>query len=249
MVLVSSVAAFTSGLVVPNYTASKAVLIGLTRALAAPLAARGVPGTLLRQRLSRVVQRYPEMRKRSSNLLNEYRSDGSATRRRLRRQCSPSYGTLLLRTKPSRSMAACTLANIPKAKKHSRYEARRPTRRRLSTLSRPGYGIRSPRLFDGVPLIPLSYARHLRSLQLSPVVECFESISGKLPSDKAIDGRIWRDGAVERHLRTSRGVRGFGSNGTAWRLHAYSRGIGRGIIEIKSLNGPQSAPSGDYITV
>jgi len=46
MVLVSSVAAFTSGLVGPHYTASKAALIGLTRALAAPLAAHSVTGTL-----------------------------------------------------------------------------------------------------------------------------------------------------------------------------------------------------------
>ena len=117
MILVSSVAAFTGGLVVPNYTASKAVLIGLTRALAAPLAARGVTGTLLRQRLSRVVQRYPEMRKRSSNLLNEYRSDGSATRRRLRRQCSFSYGTLLLRTKGKKvQQIRSSAAHAPQAK-------------------------------------------------------------------------------------------------------------------------------------
>src|ERR687885_1694309 len=42
VVLVSSVAAFTGGLVGPHYTASKAALIGLARALAAPLAPHGV---------------------------------------------------------------------------------------------------------------------------------------------------------------------------------------------------------------
>ncbi len=42
MVFVSSVAAFTGGLVGPHYTASKAALIGLTRALAAPLAPHGI---------------------------------------------------------------------------------------------------------------------------------------------------------------------------------------------------------------
>ena len=42
MVFVSSVAAFTGGLVGPHYTASKAALIGLTRALAAPLAPYGI---------------------------------------------------------------------------------------------------------------------------------------------------------------------------------------------------------------
>src|SRR5919199_4181624 len=42
IVLVSSVAAFTGGLVGPHYTASKAALIGLTRSLAASLAPHGV---------------------------------------------------------------------------------------------------------------------------------------------------------------------------------------------------------------
>ncbi|MBV9455589.1 MAG: 3-oxoacyl-ACP reductase FabG [Rubrobacter sp.] len=42
IVLVSSVAAFTGGLVGPHYTASKAALIGLARALAGPLAPYGV---------------------------------------------------------------------------------------------------------------------------------------------------------------------------------------------------------------
>src|ERR671933_179165 len=42
VILVSSVAAFTGGIVGPHYTASKAALIGLTRALAAPLAPHGV---------------------------------------------------------------------------------------------------------------------------------------------------------------------------------------------------------------
>jgi 3-oxoacyl-[acyl-carrier protein] reductase len=42
VVLVSSVAAFTGGLVGPHYTASKAALIGLTRSLAGPLAPHGV---------------------------------------------------------------------------------------------------------------------------------------------------------------------------------------------------------------
>ena len=42
VVLVSSVAAFTGGIVGPHYTASKAALIGLARALAAPLAPHGV---------------------------------------------------------------------------------------------------------------------------------------------------------------------------------------------------------------
>jgi 3-oxoacyl-[acyl-carrier protein] reductase len=42
VVLVSSVAAFTGGIVGPHYTASKAALIGLTRSLAGPLALYGV---------------------------------------------------------------------------------------------------------------------------------------------------------------------------------------------------------------
>ena len=42
IVLVSSVAAFTGGLVGPHYTASKAALIGLTRSLGASLAPHGV---------------------------------------------------------------------------------------------------------------------------------------------------------------------------------------------------------------
>ena len=42
VVFVSSVAAFTGGLVGPHYTASKAALIGLARALAGPLAPHGV---------------------------------------------------------------------------------------------------------------------------------------------------------------------------------------------------------------
>ena len=42
VVLVSSVAAFTGGLVGPHYTASKTALIGLARALAGPLAPYGV---------------------------------------------------------------------------------------------------------------------------------------------------------------------------------------------------------------
>jgi 3-oxoacyl-[acyl-carrier protein] reductase len=42
IVFVSSVAAFTGGLVGPHYTASKAALIGLARALAAPLAPHGI---------------------------------------------------------------------------------------------------------------------------------------------------------------------------------------------------------------
>lgn len=42
IVLVSSVAAFTGGIVGPHYTASKAGLIGLARALAGPLAPHGV---------------------------------------------------------------------------------------------------------------------------------------------------------------------------------------------------------------
>ena len=42
VILVSSVAAFTGGIVGPHYTASKAALIGLARALAAPLAPYGV---------------------------------------------------------------------------------------------------------------------------------------------------------------------------------------------------------------
>ena len=42
IVLVSSVAAFTGGLVGPHYTASKAALLGLTRSLAASLAPHGV---------------------------------------------------------------------------------------------------------------------------------------------------------------------------------------------------------------
>jgi 3-oxoacyl-[acyl-carrier protein] reductase len=42
IVLVSSVAAFTGGLVGPHYAASKAALIGLTRSLAASLAPQGV---------------------------------------------------------------------------------------------------------------------------------------------------------------------------------------------------------------
>ena len=42
IVLVSSVAAFTGGLVGPHYTASKAALMGLTRSLAASLAPHGV---------------------------------------------------------------------------------------------------------------------------------------------------------------------------------------------------------------
>ena len=42
VILVSSVAAFTGGIVGPHYTASKAALIGLARALAAPLAPHGV---------------------------------------------------------------------------------------------------------------------------------------------------------------------------------------------------------------
>jgi 3-oxoacyl-[acyl-carrier protein] reductase len=42
VIFVSSVAAFTGGLVGPHYTASKAALIGLARALAAPLAPHGV---------------------------------------------------------------------------------------------------------------------------------------------------------------------------------------------------------------
>ena len=42
MVFISSVAAFTGGLVGAHYTASKAALIGLARALAAPLAPHGI---------------------------------------------------------------------------------------------------------------------------------------------------------------------------------------------------------------
>ncbi len=42
VVLVSSVAAFTGGLVGPHYTASKAALIGLARSLAGPLTPHGV---------------------------------------------------------------------------------------------------------------------------------------------------------------------------------------------------------------
>jgi len=42
MILVSSVAAFTGGIIGPHYTASKAALIGLTHALANPLAPHGV---------------------------------------------------------------------------------------------------------------------------------------------------------------------------------------------------------------
>jgi 3-oxoacyl-[acyl-carrier protein] reductase len=42
VVLVSSVAAFTGGIVGPHYTASKAALIGLARSLAGPLAPHGV---------------------------------------------------------------------------------------------------------------------------------------------------------------------------------------------------------------
>jgi 3-oxoacyl-[acyl-carrier protein] reductase len=42
VVFVSSVAAFTGGVVGPHYTASKAALVGLTRALAGPLAPHGV---------------------------------------------------------------------------------------------------------------------------------------------------------------------------------------------------------------
>lgn len=42
VVFVSSVAAFTGGVVGPHYTASKAALVGLARSLAAPLAPRGV---------------------------------------------------------------------------------------------------------------------------------------------------------------------------------------------------------------
>ena len=42
VVLLSSVAAFTGGIVGPHYTASKAALIGLARALAASLAPHGV---------------------------------------------------------------------------------------------------------------------------------------------------------------------------------------------------------------
>jgi 3-oxoacyl-[acyl-carrier protein] reductase len=42
VIFVSSVAAFTGGLVGPHYTASKAALIGLARALAGPLAPYGV---------------------------------------------------------------------------------------------------------------------------------------------------------------------------------------------------------------
>ncbi len=42
IVLISSVAAFTGGLVGPHYAASKAALIGLTRSLAASLAPHGV---------------------------------------------------------------------------------------------------------------------------------------------------------------------------------------------------------------
>ena len=42
IVLVSSVAAFTGGLVGPHYTASKAALLGLTRSLGASLAPHGV---------------------------------------------------------------------------------------------------------------------------------------------------------------------------------------------------------------
>jgi 3-oxoacyl-[acyl-carrier protein] reductase len=42
VIFVSSVAAFTGGVVGPHYTASKAALVGLARALAAPLAPHGV---------------------------------------------------------------------------------------------------------------------------------------------------------------------------------------------------------------
>ena len=42
VVFVSSVAAFTGGVVGPHYTASKAALVGLARALAGPLAPHGV---------------------------------------------------------------------------------------------------------------------------------------------------------------------------------------------------------------
>lgn len=42
VLLVSSVAAFTGGIIGPHYTASKAALIGLAHALAAPLAPHGV---------------------------------------------------------------------------------------------------------------------------------------------------------------------------------------------------------------
>ena len=42
IVFMSSVAAFTGGILAPHYTASKAGLIGLTHALAMPLAPRGV---------------------------------------------------------------------------------------------------------------------------------------------------------------------------------------------------------------
>lgn len=42
IVFVSSVAAFTGGIIGPHYTASKAALIGLAHALAAPLAPHGV---------------------------------------------------------------------------------------------------------------------------------------------------------------------------------------------------------------
>ncbi len=42
VVFVSSVAAFTGGVVGPHYTASKAALVGLARALARPLAPHGV---------------------------------------------------------------------------------------------------------------------------------------------------------------------------------------------------------------
>jgi 3-oxoacyl-[acyl-carrier protein] reductase len=42
IVLMSSVAAFTGGILGPHYTASKAGLIGLAHALAAPLAPHGV---------------------------------------------------------------------------------------------------------------------------------------------------------------------------------------------------------------
>jgi 3-oxoacyl-[acyl-carrier protein] reductase len=42
MVLVSSVAACTGGIVGPHYTASKAALIGLARSLTGPLAPYGV---------------------------------------------------------------------------------------------------------------------------------------------------------------------------------------------------------------
>jgi NAD(P)-dependent dehydrogenase (short-subunit alcohol dehydrogenase family) len=126
VVLVSSVAAFTGGIVGPHYTASKAALIGLARSLAGPLALYGVTVNAVAPALIKRGETLPGDEESREQLAARV-PVGSDAPRRSRRSYTRSSRTRLSRLKRSPWTAGCTPAN--RFNTLSRKPAARPGRR------------------------------------------------------------------------------------------------------------------------